>query len=499
MKRNSFAAAFALLLAIAAGCEAPGEALQDAIGGGGSPGPANRAPNGSSSPSGSAGSDWKGLDLAEAEGIALKVMYASEPAFYEDLGNLFLSKYPNVEFQVIALSETRGEGDEIEEFRRVVRERQPDVLLMNETVYGALAAEGALYDLEVPIRASAFDADGLFRGVTDLLRARGSGRLYGLADSFRSKALYFNRTLFDAHGVPYPTEGMSWEDLLSLAKRFPEVDEAGEPLHGLSLGTAARAAFELPYAIGQARGLTMFAPDGSAALLDAPAWIETYREAVEAYRDGTAAVPVSPFAANGDGTFSVSVGNRNAFVAGRAAMALDDLGMMHTLDAMERIRREQGKTFEWDVTTYPAQPERPGTATEFELTSIFGIRADSPNAAAAWEFLRHVHGEETMRLRARSSLDLLSRPSLSVGRGGRDLAPFYRLTPDPAAAPPLVPKGFTKKFETVAEAETAAAIAGTVSPEEALKRIQKAADSLLQELGGGGEFEPFAIGRDTYL
>ncbi len=480
-----------MLLALAAGCESPRGALQDAVGGGaGSPKPANDAPN---------AEPWKSLDPAAAEEITLKVMYASEPAFYEDYGNLFLSKYPKVEFQVIALSETRGEGDQLEEFRRVVRERQPDVLLMNETVYAALAADGALYDLEMPIRSGDFDEEGLFPGVTDMLRAKGGGKLYGLSDTFRSKALYYNRTLFETYGVPTPTEGMTWEDVLALSNRFPSANDAGEPLHGLSLGTAARGAFELPYALGRARQLTMFAPDASATLLDAPAWLETYEEAIAAYRDGTAAVPVSPFAANGDGTYSVSLGDNNAFVAGRAAMALDDLSMMHTLDAMERIRKERGKSFDWDLTTYPAQPERPGTATEFELASIFGIRADSPNAAAAWAFLRHVHEEETMRSRARSTFELLSRESLSIGRGGRDLSAFYRLTPDPTAAPPLVPKGFTTAFEAMAEAETAAAIAGDTAPEEAVKRLQKAASDLLRELGGSGRFEEFALGRDMYL
>lgn len=487
-RRKVGMAAVCLLLALA-GCDGAPSAADGA------------GPSGGPSAAGSGAFGGRTGDAARngfadaKEETLLKVMYVNEPSFYEEYGNLFAAKYPFVEFQVIALSETRGEGDALENFKRVLEERRPDVVLMNESIYEALSAEGRLLDLEAPMRSEGDEAPAMLEGVETLLRARGGGRLYGLADTFRSKALYYNKNLLEALGLPYPTDGMSWEEVLLLSGQAARADADGER-SGLSLGLTTRSAFELVYALGQSRGLTLFDAEAKTLLLDTEGWRSAFADAVAAYRERAVSVPVNPFVSQGDGSVSVGLGAGNAFVGGRAAMAVDDVSLLHLLDSMGRMR--DGETFEWGLATFPVSPERPGTTTAFELTRIFGVAADSPNAAAAWAFVRFVHAEETMRMRSKSSYELIASESGAAGRGGRDLTPFYRLVPDVSVAAPLVPSGFTTRFERLADEAIASSVSGERTADEALEWLQRNAGEELRNFEGDKR-EPFSLGRDAYL
>jgi ABC-type glycerol-3-phosphate transport system substrate-binding protein len=45
-----------------------------------------------------------------------------------------------------------------------------------------------------------------------------SGRLYAIPLDFTPMVIYYNKTLFDDAGVPYPTDGWTWDDFLAAAK-----------------------------------------------------------------------------------------------------------------------------------------------------------------------------------------------------------------------------------------------------------------------------------------
>ncbi|WP_256757792.1 ABC transporter substrate-binding protein [Cohnella sp. WQ 127256] len=45
------------------------------------------------------------------------------------------------------------------------------------------------------------------------------GKLYGLPESSNPMALFYNKDIFDKFNVPYPTDGMTWDQLYELAKK----------------------------------------------------------------------------------------------------------------------------------------------------------------------------------------------------------------------------------------------------------------------------------------
>lgn len=51
----------------------------------------------------------------------------------------------------------------------------------------------------------------------------GDGKLYGLPFSLNFTATFYNKDIFDRFGVPYPKDGMTWDDALETAKKISRV------------------------------------------------------------------------------------------------------------------------------------------------------------------------------------------------------------------------------------------------------------------------------------
>lgn len=484
-------AAFAVFLAVlvmAAGCKDSVSSLVE--------GSKDEKPSGGKAAA-TQEAEWDDELPSGDEKVVLKVMYASESSFYKDYGNLFLSKHPNVEFQVIALSEARGEGDMLENYRAVLKDRRPDVLLMNESQYEALAMAGELADLELPVRKSGFDLENMVPGVPELLKDRGGGKLYGLANTFRSKALYYNKRLFDQYGIPYPKPGMSWEDALQLAKSFAPAETDGEKVYGLYQPTYTVSPFEFVMQIADSRKLAFLNPAGTELMIGSESWEDAFTRVVEGYRDGSLYHPNAPLSDNGDGTMSIRIGN-NPFTEGKAAMAVDDLLMMQVMEMMKRVGKKTGEVpedFPWATVTLPVNPLEPQVTSSFELPEIYAVYAGSGQKAWAWEFIRYIHSEEYMKLVSKSSSELLARSGFERDDNGRDLSAFYALRPDTAVRKPMVPAGFTSKFRKLAEEEMNAAVKGTKTAKEALESLRQRAQEALSEGLLSGDKEAFELGE----
>ena len=63
--------------------------------------------------------------------------------------------------------------------------------------------------------------------------------MYAMPENFQTNALYFNKDLFDADGIPYPTEEWSWEEAVEVAKTLTKRDGDRVTQWGMSMGNLA--------------------------------------------------------------------------------------------------------------------------------------------------------------------------------------------------------------------------------------------------------------------
>ncbi|MFC5403724.1 ABC transporter substrate-binding protein [Cohnella soli] len=459
------------------------------------------------SSSGGNGKAVESLDR-EAKGT-LKIAYFNEQAFYMQYGNAFQAMFPNLELEVVSTESVFSAEDPVAEMEKIMAERQPDALYLTEEQYAALSGKGLLYDLDAVVKQDKFDLAAFHPSVIEMLKARGSGKLFGLSPSFSTQALFYNKGLFDKYGIPYPTNGMSWEEVLQLASRFPSKKEGEDALYGLSQSSQTTNPFELVRAIGEAKGLNYADVDAGTVSIDSPEWKAIFQEIIDGYKTGSLTMPSSGGGGMG-GTMISAAGGGKAFsfgpdsmrfMSGQAAMTIDGPMLMNMMGVNSKMGgavrstvavKEGGKgatkpmlspikDIDWDVVTVPVDPSQPDVAGGMSLDGVFSINAASENLSAAWEFLKYANGEQLAKTSAKSSPSLSARTAFKNEAEGKNIDAFYALKANSQAMLQTLPTGFAEDFAQVAGEQIKKVTEGAATLDDALKLIQTKGQSLLTE------------------
>ncbi len=171
--------------------------------------------------------------LGKEETAKIKVLFYNDQAFNMLYGSAFSVKHPNIEVEVVSMMPLMMSGNPSKEaFDQLIKEQKPDVLFLNAEQYQRLSGDGRLLQLDPIVKQTGFDIENLHPTVVELLKSKGNGSLYGLAPSFGGRALFYNKDLFDRYGVAYPTDQMTWDEVLQLAKRFPTDQQGDQRIYG---------------------------------------------------------------------------------------------------------------------------------------------------------------------------------------------------------------------------------------------------------------------------
>ncbi|SDC15959.1 multiple sugar transport system substrate-binding protein [Paenibacillus sp. UNCCL117] len=432
---------------------------------------------------GTPGGDKSGETLKKLdkdEKASIKVMYYDKSSFFQQYGNLFMAKYPNIEVQVVSLSSLYSDGgqDPRKAFQKLLDEEQPDVLLYsNPDEFQTAAEEGKLLELDSVIQQDKFDIDNLLASVTATIRAKGGGKLYGLSPTFYSQALFYNRDLFEKHGVPLPTNKMTWEEVLQLAKRFPTGGADNERVYGLGMTNSGPAAtYYFVNNIAATNGMSFVDVDKQQVTVQTDGWKKVLEMTVDAYRSKSI-MTEDPMKFDPNQPMTISdFALRNPFVAGKAAMMI---GSTYTLTELERAKESVKNVtpVNWDLVTAPVDPQNREVTNSISVSNLFAVNAQSPNKRAAWEFIKYISGEEMARLMANIDQGAMSsRTAFVKERDGRSLEPFYMLKMNENSLykdMEKLPQNFYMQFSQLAGTEIQAAIDGKKTVDEALKTVQE--------------------------
>jgi len=105
----------------------------------------------------------------------------------------------------------------------------PDVFAMDGPLFPDYQSRGVLLDLAPYIERDAFDVSALAdAGVQHFTTPEGGQ--YGLPRDLNVVALYYNKAMFDAAGIPYPDETWDWDKLVEVGKQLTlDADGNGQP------------------------------------------------------------------------------------------------------------------------------------------------------------------------------------------------------------------------------------------------------------------------------
>lgn len=415
--------------------------------------------------------------------VTIKVLYYTENAFWQKYGNLFMSKFPNITVEVIEMVVVfrDPELDFETALRNLIVERKPDVLLLGPIEYEEMARNGELYELSGVIVQEQFDLDGFLPSVLDLLKEKGDGRLYGLAPTFRSEALFYNIDLFHTYGIELPRNGMTWEEVFQLAAAFPRDGDPENRIYGIHRSRFTLSHFTMIKEVGKSYGLSYVDLEEGVVTFNTEGWRKSYELVVDALKSGVI------YYTNqlGTGGKMEEIFKDEMFTMGRAAMTVTKPGQIGDITAVTNHLKGY-EPFDWGVVTIPVDPMSP-TINMF-LNEIYAIHTESNELRAAWELVKYINSEEMAKIQGKTfDGNLLTRTEFIEAPDQRDISAFYSLQPDldDQYFHSRLPSGFYGQFSEIVERETEAVLAGEKSIEDALRAIQedgqKAYDWALEE------------------
>jgi multiple sugar transport system substrate-binding protein len=232
----------------------------------------------------------------------------------------------------------------------------PDTFELDYGSYLGYAQSGALRDL-----GKLSKGDRSFRPSRFYPRAYAAfslkGKQYALPESFSDVLLFYNKDLFRAAGVPFPTAKWTWKDELAAAKKLTNASK------GVWGDYQPIQFFEFYKVLAQAGG-TFFNASKTKATFDSPAGIAAANWLLE--KPGTVMPTQEQQAGLGDD----------------AMFKLGKLAMWH--NGIWQFSAMKDAPFQWDVVVEPGDKAK---ANHF-FTNGIAISAKTKHGAEAWKWLK---------------------------------------------------------------------------------------------------------------
>ncbi|WP_334072080.1 MULTISPECIES: ABC transporter substrate-binding protein [Paenibacillus] len=412
---------------------------------------------------------------AKSEQRTLKVMFGDEGYFYQTYGDLFAMRYPNVNIEVVSMQSLYNgeEKDPKKALKELVEKEQPDILMLDNDSYSTLASEGLLMDLETLIDREKFDTASFFPGMVETLREQGGGKLYGLSPSFRANVIYYNADLFAKYGVEVPHDGMTWQDIIDTARRFPTDGDEKSRVYGFG-GDYGFQLQDMVGMIARTHGIKEVDPKTKKVTVNTEGWKKAYQLALDAVESKAIYNPQ-------DGGFQGGTMEEfyqsQPFLMGRMAMTTDSSNFLQNLkEAKGRIKGY--KPFQLGIVAGPVDPARPDETRGVYFNRILSIRANTPNVEAAWDFMGFVHGEEFAKIKSRTLNEgMLTRMGYTKEFDGVSLDAFYKLKPSaestPLSSEDEIPSEFYEQYYSILSREIGLLEKKSKSVDDVLKTIEQ--------------------------
>ncbi|ULL16555.1 carbohydrate ABC transporter substrate-binding protein [Paenibacillus sp. H1-7] len=265
-------------------------------------------------------------------------------------------KYPNISITLVRTDTTNTPQT------LVANDNLPDIVFGSPDVIRQFKELNALEDLTSLVKLNNVDLNAFEPTAVETIRAYGDqGQLYAIPFSINFPALFYNKDLFDKFGVPYPKDGMTWEETTELAKKMTRM-ENGQQYYGLHPAGVDRMAGQL--------SLSTYNPTTKKATLTGDEWIHIFKE--------HKAIWDIPGNKPGNNIKTFEVDRTLAMMAAMGAR-LGEFEELHN----------QGNPMNWDMVSHPTFPEAPRIGAELDV-HVLMLTTTGKNKDTAFKVLQVV-------------------------------------------------------------------------------------------------------------
>ncbi|MBD2865388.1 ABC transporter substrate-binding protein [Paenibacillus oceani] len=230
---------------------------------------------------------------------------------------------------------------------------------------------GLLTNLDPLIKAHNIDLSRIDDGLIDSVRKYSEkGELLTMPFGTANYALYYNKDIFDKFAVPYPKDGMNWEEVYQLAVRLTR-SEGGVQYKGFNFAPSIYLGYNqlsAPLVADAKAGKASFTTDAWKKLF------ETYGKFTNIPGNETAAI------------------NNDDFTKNRTVAMGAGTTLFPTLLALDK----EGNPLNFDIVSFPSFPETPKTSLQF-LASTFAISPTSKYKDQAMQVIKVLLSDEVQK------------------------------------------------------------------------------------------------------
>jgi multiple sugar transport system substrate-binding protein len=294
-----------------------------------------------------------------------------ETATHQKVADAFMAKYPQYSIKIMSAEwgDYHTKMDAL--FAGGKPEDLPDVMFVAyPTKYATL---GALEPLDAYIARDKYDVSIYWPNVLE--RATINGKIYGFPRDLGIDLLYYNKKIFTAAGVAFPTDKWTWDDFLAAAEKLTVKDASGRVTR-YALGMEEGKYWHWPGQMGG--GIVDDAANSyrnpSKCMLDTPESKAGIEFMNTLYRKGYL-MPHADMQAQG--------GDKGVFVADQVAMIIQNLSRVSQFT-------QAGKEF--DVAPLPLP--KGGQRSTAAGGALWSITAKSLHKDAAWEFVKFLQAPD---------------------------------------------------------------------------------------------------------
>ncbi len=246
----------------------------------------------------------------------------------------------------------------------------PDVMAMNlENAY-TFGSMGVLEPLDEWITKSGYDTSKIYQSTLDSFKV--DGVQYSMPATFSDVVLFYNKDLFDAAGIGYPTRDWTQKELIAAATALTK-DTNND-------GKIDQFGYNFPWwpVILGMYGATIWSADGKTCTLNSPEGVKAFQTIVDARYVDKYAPTADQLAEQGDW---------DMFMAGKLAMF--PTGPWAVQPFNDKV------SFTYDIAHMPAGDKQ----STLVFANSYAMAAASKNKDAAWKFLSFATGPEGTKIR----------------------------------------------------------------------------------------------------
>jgi multiple sugar transport system substrate-binding protein len=329
----------------------------------------------------------------------------------------------------------------------------PDVFELNYENFVSYASKDVLADLTALAAAEPGFTERFYPRAYEAFSR--DGKQYGLPQSFSNVVLFYNKDLFDAKGVSYPTADWTWKEELEAAQKLTD------PTAGV-WGEYSPVQFWEFYKTAAQSGCSVLSPDGAEVTINQPGCVESLSWMVNKINQYKVAPTDADMAGVSDG---------DLFKQGKIAMLRTGIWMFSSF---------KDAPFSWDIALEPGNTQK---AHHFFANAV-AVSASSTKQEAAWKWAQFfTSSPEAANIRVAASWELPALNDQTLFDSWLAQTPPASRTVvfealDTLVTPPVIEQ--QAQMQDLVNKLLEQAKLGTLTPQAALDQAKTEIEALLQ-------------------